>query len=348
MQLRVEELVACQIYGTTPDRETLTWVASVSTKLRTKLAHHKLVDGSDLPVKVKKVSVHEFLASYMEKRTVGKKPATAVVWQQVINSLLAYLPKDIALQDVNAGHAGDWLDKLKAEKLASTTIYKRISFARQFFTYAEAHKMINDNPFKTISIPRPKAKSNVEVPRATIDTVLGVCDPIWTAIVCLSRYGGLRCPSKVLTLKWSEVDFSLSRMTITAPKMEHHDGGGVRVCPLFPRVREALEGLERVGEYVVNKPGYCEAANTEKGWANANLRTQFLKQLAKADVKPWPRLFHSMRASCETEVEREFGRPAACAWLGNTEAVAKEHYLMVFEDDWQRATGKKPKEGERQ
>ena len=161
------------------------------------------------------------------------------------------------------------------------------------------------------------------LPRAAIDEVIGFCDPIWKAIICLSRYGGLRCPSKVLTLKWADVDFKAGKMTITAPKTEHHDGGGVRVCPLFPRVMEALEGLDHVGEYVIDKPGYRAAAMTEKGWANSNLRTQFLKQLEKAEVEPWPRLFHSMRASCETEVEREFGRPAACAWLGNTEAVAR-------------------------
>lgn len=345
VQLRVEELLSCKHCGTSPARTTLQWVASISVKLRTKLVRHRLVEIGDLPTTVKKVSVQNFLATYLEKRSVGKKPATAVVWQQVINSLVTHLPKDIAIQDVTPGHTVDWLDKLRAEKLASTTIHKRISFARQFFGYAVDHKMIRENPFKTISVPRPKTKSNVEVPRATIDKVIGFCDPIWKAIICLSRYGGLRCPSEVLTLKWSEVDFTLGKMIITAPKNEHHDGGGVRECPLFPRVREALEGLVRVDEYVIDKPGYREAANTEKGWANSNLRTQFLKQLDKADVKPWPRLFHSMRASCQTELEKEFGRPAACAWLGNTEVVAKESYLLVFDEDWQRAIGKKPTDG---
>lgn len=343
--LRVEELLSCKHCGTSPDRTTLQWVASISTKMRSKLVRHNLVDVGNLPTQVKKVGVKEFLDTYIEKRSAGKKPATAVVWQQVINSLITHLPKGIALQDVKPGHAVDWLDKLKAEKLAGTTIHKRISFARQFFGYAVDHKLIPENPFKTIAVPRPKAKSNVEVPRAVIDKILEVCDPTWKAIVCLSRFGGLRCPSEVLTLKWADVDFELGKMTITAPKNEHHDGGGVRECPLFPRVREALVGLDRVDEYVIDKPAYREAANTEKGWANANLRTQFLKKLAKAGVKPWPRLFHSMRASCQTEVEREFGRPAACAWLGNTEEVAKESYLLVFEGEWQKAIDNKRKGG---
>lgn len=341
VQLRVEELLSCKICGTSPDRTTLQWVASISTALRTKLANHNLIDVGNLPTKVKKVGMREFLDTYVEKRAAGKKPATAVVWSQVINSLIEHLPKGIAVQDVTAGHAIDWLDKLREEKYAATTIHKRISFARQFFGYAVSHKLIKDNPFHEISMSRPKTKSNVEVPREVVTKILAVCDTTWQAIVSLSRYGGLRCPSEVLTLKWADIDFTTGKMTITAPKNEHHEGGGVRQCPLFPEVRDALVKLERVDEYVVDKPAYRAAANTEKGWANANLRTQFLKQLKKAKVEPWARLFHSMRASRQTELEKEYGLPAACAWLGNTEAVAKENYLMVFEDDWKRATTKR-------
>jgi hypothetical protein len=130
-------------------------------------------------------------------------------------------------------------------------------------------------------------------------------------------------------------------MAIPEPKVEHHDQRGVRLCPLFPEVREALEGLPRKGEYVIDKPIYRERASTEKGWKNANLRTQFLEQLKAAGVKPWKRIFHSMRASRQTEVEKQFGLPASCAWLGNTESVAKESYLMVFDETWKAATGQK-------
>jgi integrase len=343
VMLRVEELLACKICNTTPARNTLVWVASISTKLRTKLAHHKLIDIGYLPTKKKKTSVQEFLNSYIEKRSKGRKPATAVVWTQVINSLVEHLPTGIAVQDVTAGHAVDWLDKLREEKYALTTIHKRISFARQFFGYAVSHKLIKENPFLAISITRPKTKSNVEVSRADITSVLAVCDPTWKAIVSLSRFGGLRCPSEVLTLKWSDVDFTIGKMTITAPKNQHHEGGGIRICPLFPEVREAIETLPRVDEYVIDKPAYRKAADTVKGWANANLRTQLLKHLEAAEVKPWPRLFHSMRASRQTEIEQEFGLPAACAWLGNTEKVAKENYLMVFEADWKKAIHFSPK-----
>ena len=338
VKLRVEELLSCKFCGTSPDRNTLEWVASISLVLRTKLSNHGLIDVGNLPVKLKKTSIKDFLVKYTETRKNGMKPSTIIVWSQVIDSLIEHMPSGIAIQDVNAGHASDWLDKLREEKYAATTIHKRISFARQFFAYAIKHKLIKENPFASVKVTKPKAKSNVEVPREAIEKILAVCDPTWKAIVSLSRFGGLRCPSEVLTLKWSEVDFDAGRMTITAPKNEHHEGGGIRICPLFPEVREALQNLRRLDEYVIDKPAYRKSADTVKGWANANLRTHFLKRLKEANVDPWPRIFHSMRASRQTELQLEFGTPAACAWLGNTEEVAKESYLLIFENEWKRAT----------
>jgi len=338
VQMKVDELLACMFCGTAPDRNTLEWVASISIGLRTKLAHHGLIDAGNLPVKAKAISLTDFLKSYIEKRGKGKKPGTITVWETNAQALIDHLPA-LPIQKINVGHAKDWLDKLKAINLAPSTIYKRVASARQFFGWAVDHKLITSNPFESLSMPRPKPKNNVEVPREWITKLFLKCDPTWKAIVSLSRYGGLRCPSEVLSLKWSDIDFDRGTMSIPEPKVEHHDGRGIRLCPLFPEVRQALESLERSDEWVIDKPGYRAAADTGVGWKNANLRTQFLKQLKSAGVEPWKRLFHSMRASRQTEVEREFGLPAACAWLGNTEEVARESYLIVFADEWKKAIG---------
>ena len=86
----------------------------------------------------------------------------------------------------------------------------------------------------------------------------------------------------------------------------------------------------------------------EGGWANSNLRTQFIKILQRAGVAPWKRLFHSMRASRQTELERDYPLHVVCAWLGNTEAVAKKSYLLVTDADFQKAIQKpEPKEDEK-
>ena len=104
-------------------------------------------------------------------------------------------------------------------------------------------------------------------------------------------------------------------MSIPEPKVEHHEGRGVRSCPIFPELRSILdEAFEIFGdksEYVVAAPQYRAAANTVMGWKNSNLRTEMTRLLRRAGVSGWPRLFHSVtlqegRASRQTELQREF------------------------------------------
>ena len=134
-------------------------------------------------------------------------------------------------------------------------------------------------------------------------------------------------------------------MSIPEPKVAHHHGRGIRSCPIFPELRpildEAFEIFGDKSEYVVAHPGFRAAANTEMGWKNSNLRTGLMRLLRRAGVSPWPRLFHSMRASRQTELQREFPIHVVCPWLSNSPQVAQQSYLLVTEDDFERASGAK-------
>jgi hypothetical protein len=70
----------------------------------------------------------------------------------------------------------------------------------------------------------------------------------------------------------------MNRMSIPEPKVEHHEGRGIRSCPIFPELRSILdEAYEIFGdksEYVVAAPQYRAAANTAMGWKNAKLLTE--------------------------------------------------------------------------
>ena len=45
----------------------------------------------------------------------------------------------------------------------------------------------------------------------------------------------------------------------------------------------------------------------------------------------------NLRASRQTELENVFPTHVVCEWLGNTESVAREHYLRVTEDHFHAA-----------
>jgi hypothetical protein len=132
-------------------------------------------------------------------------------------------------------------------------------------------------------------------------------------------------------------------MCIPEPKVEHHEGRGIRSCPIFPELRpildEAFEIFGDKSEYVVAAAQYRAAANTAMGWKNSNLRTEMTRLLRRAGVSGWPRLFHSMRASRQTELQREFPLHVVCSWLGNSPRIAQQSYLLVTEDDFAKAAG---------
>ena len=54
-------------------------------------------------------------------------------------------------------------------------------------------------------------------------------------------------------------------------------------------------------------------------------------------ISGWPRLLHSMHASRQTELQREFPLHVVCSWLGNSPRIAQQSYLLVIEDDFARA-----------
>jgi hypothetical protein len=115
----------------------------------------------------------------------------------------------------------------------------------------------------------------------------------------------------------------------------------MKIHSLHPFLDEAFETSGDKSEYVVAAPQNRAAANTTMGWKNSNLRTEMTRLLRLAGVSGWPRLFHSMRASRQTELQREFPLHVVCSWLGNSPRIAQQSYLLVTEDDFARAAGAK-------
>ena len=59
--------------------------------------------------------------------------------------------------------------------------------------------------------------------------------------------------------------------------------------------------------------------------------------ISDAGLELWPRLFHNLRASRQTELENQFPTHVVCQWMGNTPKVAGKHYLQTTEDHFQMA-----------
>ena len=347
VQRRVESMLAARILGNAIDRDDARWL-SESPTIREKLERLDLIPSGKLQIDRRCMSMEEFLDDYIERHGASRKPATVAVWKQVVANLKEFMPEGIRINQITAGHAKEFHEKLKARGMATTTIHKRIQFARQFMHDAVDWKIIDENPFCKVKTQKSSVKVNEFVPREVVDKLMKKANPVWRVILGLSRYGGLRTPSETLSLRWDDIDWELNRMSIPEPKVEHHEGRGIRSCPIFPELRpildEAFEIFGDKSDYVVAAPQYRAAANTAMGWKNANLRSEMTRLLRRAGVSGWTRLFHSMRASRQTELQREFPLHVVCSWLGNSPRIAQQSYLLVTEDDFSRAAGAK-KEG---
>ena len=120
-------------------------------------------------------------------------------------------------------------------------------------------------------------------------------------------------------------------MRVESPKTEHHEGKESRLVPIYPELRpyleEAWDLAEPRAEFVISS-----YRNTE-----ANLRTRLRRIIERAGLDPWPKIFQNLRSSRQTELEESFPSHVVCAWMGNSEPVAKKHYLQVTDEHFERA-----------
>jgi len=132
-------------------------------------------------------------------------------------------------------------------------------------------------------------------------------------------------------------------MTVHSPKTEHHEGKDYRVIPIFPELRPYLEAaFDEAPEgtkYVITIPNI-------RADKYANPRSTMQKIVKRAGLEPWPKLFHNLRVSRETELAATHPIHVVCEWIGNTPKVAKESYLRVTDDDYAKAIGTHPEIGE--
>jgi integrase len=169
----------------------------------------------------------------------------------------------------------------------------------------------------------------VYVSAATIEKAIAMApDAQWRLIIALARYAGLRTPSETLALRWADVDFVAGTMTVFMTKTAKQ-GKTKRVVPILPELRPHLEdAFDPEADRCISR----------YQTTNMNLRKIFLQILAKAGVAPWPRLFHNLRGSLQTDLADRYPLQCVTEWLGNSVKVAAAHYLKTTTDHIATAT----------
>jgi integrase len=311
------------------------WLSQLDDK-----TYGKLVQGGLVLARKATVSqeLEKFVTDYCDEQVRAGvwKPRTQEIRKQCKRDLVSYFGKDKKLTAITPGDADDWflwLQKKSPEGrgLSRVTVAKRLKDARQFFAYAVRKALVPSNPFDGIRIPsQDNPERSVEIPVKTFLAVLEkIDDPEIRLIVALGRYGGLRIPSEPSKLRWGDIDFDKRTMRIHSPKTERHSNA-IRTCPLFPELILFLETLRpespAANAYVlVNHRG-----------DSGHYRRQFEAAIKAAGLKPWPRLFHNLRANAFTDLCDRNSMSQVCKWLGNSIRMGEKHYLLIRQHEYQQ------------
>jgi len=325
IKLRVELLNAAKIAGHA-DAATLEWLTTIGDDLADKLARVGLAQRREA------ATLGPFVESYINSRH-DAKVGTVEHYRRVYRDLVACFGADKPLREITPGDGDGFRLFLIRRGLAENTVRRVCGRAKQFFTAAKRKRLVQENPFADLpSAVQRNAKRFQFITQEEAQRVLDACpDAQWRLLFALSRYGGLRCPSEHLALRWVDVDWERGRMTVRSCKTEHHPGGESRVVPLFAQLRPHLEEVWEQAE-----PG-TEYVITRYRDANANLRTQLERIIRKAGLTPWPKLFQNLRSTRETELAEKYPMHVVCNWIGNSEPVAAKHYLQTTEEHFRQA-----------
>jgi integrase len=350
----VEALVDAARYSQPAPPDAVAWLDGLPDEAHARFVTAGLVNAREKR-DAARVTVAEFARQYVARRS-DLRPSSLIVLRHVARNLSDYFG-ETAIADVTRGDGDDfarWLLKQgrsacqvesKGASLGGATCGKRIQHASTIFNDAVRRGVIPSNPLSDVR--RPAATNDdrkVYVPAEVLEKLIEAePDPEWRLLLALGRYLGLRTPSEPFSLTWDCIDWEKRRIRINSPKTER-SGKPYRLAPILPQVMPHLEavyaaapeGAVFVLDRLRNRDSMKAAA---KGfWGGVNLRTALLRKLTKCGIPAWPKLWHALRASAETDLAAQFPLHTVTAWLGNTPTVATKHYLMVTDSEFDRAT----------
>jgi len=326
IQRHINSLARTHELGLPVEVETHRWLVEVDEAVHQNLAKWGLCEprGSATDRDSCRL-LGPFLDAYIKRRT-DCAVNTIINFKQTRRLLVEYFKENKPLRSITPADAVRWRQWMIARPLATASVSKYVKRTKTMIKAAVNDQFISSNPFESLKGGSESNRSrHFFISQAVATTVLDACpDNDWKLIFGLPRFAGLRCPTEVTRLKWSDIDWGAKRMRIDSSKT------GERYCPIFPILATLLKAAM---DDPFKDPVYC----IQRYRGNVNLGTTLKRYIVAAGVKPWPKTFVNLRSSCRTELQDRFPSHVVDNWLGQSTKVAEMHYLQVTVDHWHKA-----------
>ena len=281
--------------------------------------------------------VHEYVTSFRSRKAALVAPSTMKVVGRTLDRAMRFFRPDELLASVTADRAiqfRQWLVPQRGKQnpmLADATIRKTCGIMSEMFTAALRERLVVENPFNTAGIKkavRPNRAREYFVTREEAQRLLDACDCSEERLmVGLARFAGLRMPSEIHDLRWSDFDAAALTLKIRSPKTAHHKAGGVRRVPVFPLLMRLLE------EHRVTAGDSEYLMPTLRGYPALSVRMRRI--IRQSGITDYPRAMHNLRLSCISEwvVGERRDLVTVAEWAGHTIQIMSQHYLRQINAD---------------
>jgi len=249
--------------------------------------------------------------------------------QRELDRLVAFVGPSSAVADLTRDDVDRWADSIS--ELAPSTQGKYAAIVRKFLGWCAAERLLESSPAAHLDRKTFAAEARREVADAEFWALVGVVDRVCADALIVARFAGLRV-GEICKLTWCNYNDADAALMVNDTKR-----GKVRRVPVQGRVAELLQRTAPAARVaglrvLVGVDGRAVSRSALDGRIRA--------AASASGVAVWPRLFHNLRATLQTEWIADFGIVNACHWIGNSQTVAARHYAMATEAAFRAATAR--------
>jgi len=303
----VTELVALRKMGEPVPQDLLHRVGSLPVRIRAGLERGGLISCCF------GISVGELIEKFLlDRKQLGVKPLTLSAYRNAFQYLLGHFSFDRSVSTISIGEVRALVTE-QSQCQRKTTVSSMYRKYQALFQFAVKQGILSSSPFdfRVERVDTDESRWRYVAP-GTILKVLNSCLSDYERLaIALGRFGGLRVPSELLSLRFRDIDGEVIRVADDTKT-------GFREVPLFPEIRVVFNRLTSNSDDFI-------FSGRSRSWFRKILE----RSIRRSGVQQWEKLWINLRSSFVTDLARMgYDERTMDSIVGNSAAVRRKHYVQ--------------------